>query len=271
MSNTSYVAVITDQHIVEPNLTLYGLNTSASTQALVDQLRREAVPLEAIVSLGDLADTATNPNRGTAVATTEAYIHARDLFSDLRVPFLPLPGNHDEPTLMSSFFTPAWQHHEHGVHHSNLAGTTLIGIDLRTGPEATGFASPETIKALDAVLQGCTHAIIFSHYPLFDLDNQRIDEELSTINRTEVQEVLRTHAHKISACFHGHLHLWVSSNQHGVLTHGVPSSSFIFSLEPQSTAPISVSDEPCGYILLGINGDGSIIVRPRFLPPAPKA
>jgi Icc protein len=268
MQKTSYVAVITDQHIVEPDRTLYGLNTRVATQALVEQLRKESVPLEAIVSLGDLADTAINPNRRTAVATAESYTHARDLFSELRAPLLPLPGNHDEPTLMSSFFPPAWQHHEHGVHHSNLAGTTLIGIDLRTGPEATGFATKETIQTLDKVLTGSTKAIILSHYPLFDLDNQRIDEELSTINRTDVQEVLRNHTDKISACFHGHLHLWVSGYNDGIVTHGVPSSSFLFSLEPQSTSDIAVSDKPCGYILLGINEDGSTIVRLRFLSPA---
>lgn len=268
MQSTSYVAVITDQHIVEPERTLYGLNTRASAQALVEQLRQESVPLEAIVSLGDLADTATNPNRNTAVATTEAYTHARDLFSELRAPLLPLPGNHDEPTLMSAFFPPAWRHHEHGVHHSNLADTTLIGIDLRTGPEATGFATKETIQTLDKVLRGSTRAIILSHYPLFDLDNQRIDAELSTINRADIHVVLRDHAHKISACFHGHLHLWVSGSHDGIMTHGVPSSSFMFSLEPQATDKVAVSDKPCGYILLGINEDGSIIVRPRFLPPA---
>ncbi len=110
--------------------------------------------------------------------------------------------------------------------------------------------------------------MILSHYPLFDLDNQRIDEELSTINRTDVQEVLRNHTDKISACFHGHLHLWVSGYNDGIVTHGVPSSSFLFSLEPQSTSDIAVSDKPSGYILLGINEDGSTIVRPRFLPPA---
>jgi Icc protein len=268
MQSTSYVAVITDQHIVEPERTLYGLNTRASTQALVEQLRQESVPLEAIVSLGDLADTAHNPNRKTAVATLESYTHARDLFSELRAPLLPLPGNHDEPTLMSSFFPPSWQHHEHGVHHSNLAGTTLIGIDLRTGPEATGFATKETIQTLEKVLTGSTRAIILSHYPLFDLDNQRIDAELSTINRADIQVVLREHAHKISACFHGHLHLWVSGYSDGIASHGVPSSSFSFSLEPQGKGKETVSDNPCGYILLGINEDGSIIVRPRFLPPA---
>jgi Icc protein len=271
MRNTSYFAVITDQHIVEQDLSLYGLNTRASTQALVEQLRQESVPLQGIVSLGDLADTAIEPNRMTAVGTEAAYTHAQELFGELRLPLLPLPGNHDEPSLLEKFFPAAWQHHNHGVHHSNIAGVTLIGIDLRTGPEPTGFASAESIETLDSLLTASDRAVIFSHYPLFDLDNARIDSELSTINRTEVQEVLRRHASKIAACFHGHLHLWITGAQDGILTHGVPSSSFSFVLEPQSADDIRIGEQPCGYLLLGVNDDGSIVVRPRFLPPAQRS
>jgi 3',5'-cyclic AMP phosphodiesterase CpdA len=265
---TTYFAVITDQHIVEPGSNLYGLDTKRSTESLIAQLRKEPVPLAGIVCLGDLADTVLNPNRMTAVAGPEAYGHARELLSGLTSRFLTLPGNHDEPVLMTEFFPSAWDHHEHGVYYSDIAGSTFIGIDVRTGPEPTGFASPESIQALDGILARSKRAIIFSHYPLFDLDNQRIDSELSTLNRAEIQNVLRAHAQKIAACFHGHLHIWIEGNRHGILTHSVPSSSFTFILEPQGTVLETVGDHPCGYLLLGVNDDGSIIIRPRFLPPA---
>lgn len=271
MPNTSYVAIVTDQHIVEPDLTLYGLNTAASTKALVESLRKESVHLDRVVSLGDLADTANNPDRNRAVGTVESYKHARDILSELRTPLLPLPGNHDEPELMTEFFPPAWENHTHGVHHSTIGRTTLIGIDLRTGPEATGFAKAETIKTLDMVLSRSTKAIIFSHYPIFDLNNQLIDTELSTVNRADIHDVLRRHASKISASFHGHLHLWVSGHKEGLMSYGVPSSSFSFVLEPEGKGPITVGDQPCGYVLLGINDDGSVMIRPRFLPPAQRA
>ncbi|MEY4669844.1 MAG: hypothetical protein RL518_2543 [Pseudomonadota bacterium] len=268
MPNTSYFAVITDQHIVEPGRTLYGLNTRASTEALVEHLRHETVPLKGIISLGDLADTALESERGNAVGSREAYAHARSLLSELCMPFYALPGNHDAPSLLNEYFPSAWHVHENGVYSSTVHGLTFIGIDLRTGAEPTGLATPESIQTLDTVLHASTRAIILSHYPLFDLDNRRIDTELSTINRGEVQAVLQLHGSKIAACLHGHLHLWIAGNQNGILTYGVPSSSFTFILEPQGITRETVGEHPCGYLLLGIDDAGSIIVRPRFLPSA---
>ncbi len=268
MRKTAYFAVITDQHIVEPGANLYGLDTKRSTEALIESLRSEPTPLEGIICLGDLADTVINPNRMTAVAGPEAYAHARELLGSVSARFLSLPGNHDEPSVMSEFFPSAWERVEHGVSYSNFQGFTFIGLDVRTGPEPTGMAKPESLEVLQRVLSGSSRAVVFSHYPLFDLDNQRIDAELSTINRAEIQAVLQRHTSKIAACFHGHLHIWIAGLRNGILTHSVPSSSFTFILEPQGTILETVGNQPCGYLLLGLQEDGSIIVRPRFLPPA---
>lgn len=268
MARTSYFAVITDQHIVEPGSTLYGLNTRASAETLVEHLRQEKVSLSGIVSLGDLADTARNSDRMAAVGSREAYALARDVFSEIKAPFFCIPGNHDDPSIMNEFFPPAWTNHRDGIHYSTIAGTTLIGIDLRTGPEPTGLATQESLTILDEVLRESEKSVVFSHYPLFDLDNQRIDDKLSTLNRGEVQQVLQRYKHKVAGCFHGHLHLWITGYRDGILTHGVPSSSFTFLLEPQSTVHETVSDHPTGYLLFGINDDGSILIRPRFLPSA---
>jgi 3',5'-cyclic AMP phosphodiesterase CpdA len=268
MRDITYLAIITDQHVVEPGSTLYGLDTESSTRALCDLLSREVVPLAGIVCLGDLADTVRDTNRMTAVATREAYAHARELLSPLPSTFLSLPGNHDDPNLMSEIFPTSWDTSKSGISCASLSGFTLIGIDVRTGPEPTGSASPETILALDEALHAADRAILLSHYPLFDLDNERIDNELSTLNRKEIQRVIHRHSSKISACFHGHLHIWITGYQDGMLTHSVPSSSFTFILEPQGNIMETVGNQPCGYLLLGLGKDGSIIVRPRFLPPA---
>jgi 3',5'-cyclic AMP phosphodiesterase CpdA len=268
MRDYTYYAIITDQHIVEPDSSLYGLDTQTATECLIESIIAEPVPLAGIVCLGDLADTVLNPDRMTAVAGHEAYRHAQHLLGSLRSKMFTLPGNHDDPELLNEYFPSKWHKTDGGVTIANLQGFDLIGIDVRTGPEPTGLASSESIKALDLALASTEKAILVSHYPLFDLDNQRIDDELSTINRVEIQEVIHRHAAKVAACFHGHLHIWIAGYQNGILTHSVPSSSFTFILEPQEKARETVGNHPCGYLLLGIGKDGSVIVRPRFLPSA---
>jgi 3',5'-cyclic AMP phosphodiesterase CpdA len=268
MGKTRYFVVITDPHIVEPNRTLYGLDTNTATKHLIARVKEEVVDLAGVICLGDLADTVLNPDRMTAIAGHEAYTHARELLGELGLPILTLAGNHDDPEIMQQYFPNRWESSQDGVRIFHCFGVDLIGIDVRTGPEPTGLATANCLRALDQALAKSSKALLFSHYPLFDLDNSRIDDELSTINRREVHETIAPHRSKIQAAFHGHLHLWITALASGIVSYGVPSSSFIFVLEPQSAQKEVVGPSPCGYLLLGIGDDGSVIVRPRFLPAA---
>lgn len=262
---TTYFVVMTDQHIVEPNQTLYGLNTQLATRRLIDSVRDETVAIAGILCLGDLADTVLNPDRMTATAGHEAYTHAKSLLSELDIPVLALAGNHDDPEIMEQYFPNTWTTSNDGIYVSNCMGTDFIGIDVRTGPEPTGYASSQCLEALDTALAESDRALLFSHYPLFDLDNTRIDTDLSTLNRDRIAEVVSRHRSKVRCAFHGHLHLWISTVQNNIVSYGVPSSSFTFILEPQSSKREVVGANPCGYFLLGIKADGTIVVRPRFL------
>lgn len=262
---TTYFVVMTDQHVVEPSKTLYGLDTQLATRRLIDSIREEPVAIAGLLCLGDLADTVINPDRKTAIAGHESYRHAKSLLSDLGHPIMALAGNHDNPEIMEEYFPNTWEASNDGVYVSRCMGTDLIGIDVRTGPEPTGYASDHCLKALDVALAESEQALLFSHYPLFDLDNTRIDKDLSTLNRDKIAEIVSRHRSKVRSAFHGHLHLWISTVQNNIASYGVPSSSFTFVLEPQSSEREVVGGHPCGYFLLGISEDGTIVVRPRFL------
>jgi Icc protein len=268
MAKFRYFVVMTDQHVLEPGKTLYGLDTNTATKTLVSRLKEEPVELAGLICLGDLADTVLNPDRMTAVAGHEAYGHARELLGELGLPILTLAGNHDDPLIMEEYFPNRWEVSRDSVSVSRCFDIDLIGIDVRTGPEPTGHAGASCLRALDEALTKSSRAMLFSHYPLFDLDNTRIDDELSTINRGAIQQIVQRHRSKVYAAFHGHLHLWVSALDRGIPSYGVPSSSFIFVLEPQSAQREVVGPAPCGYFLLGIGDDGSVVIRPRFLPAA---
>jgi len=267
MTQRKYLAVITDQHITEPGTRLYGLDTNTSARGTFDSLKMERLP-ELVVSLGDLADTTENPYRETATASRASYNHAKNLLDGLKMPILTVAGNHDDPALMEESFPSAWEFQKNGVTRYSFYGVDLISVDLRDGPDATGWISEDTCETLNEVLADSKRAIIFSHFPFFELDNERISSGLSVVNREALIQTIQRHRDKILGCFSGHLHIWLSATIDGIPVVSVPSSSFGFSLEPLSAERERVTSSPCGYLLIGVSEDGSLIIRPRFLPGA---
>lgn len=258
-----YMAVISDQHITEKGTTLYGLDTNTCAKQLFVDLGEARLP-KLVLSLGDLADTTINPVRTEAMASPDAYRNAHELSLPLGRPFLTLPGNHDDPTLLSSFFPSGWGSLQRGVSVRTFNHVDLIGVDVRTGPEATGLISQETLEQLDRVLEQSRKAILFTHFPVVDLDSRRINETLSVLNREELIPLFRKYRDRILGCFSGHLHMRYSTQVEGVAAHGVPSTAFMFNAEPGSDDPISVCDDPCGYLLLGLSAEGPLVVRQQY-------
>lgn len=261
---TQYIAVISDQHITEQGTHLYGLETNACSQRLFTELAQATLP-KLVVGLGDLADTTCNPRRDEATGSIDSYRNAQELATPLSKPLLTIPGNHDDPDLLNSFFPSRWDSSSKGISVCKFNHAHLIGMDVRTGPEATGRIAPETLEQLDRVLTEVDKAVIFTHFPLATLDNPRINETLSVLNRDELLPIIRSHPKKILGFVGGHLHLRYSTQIEGVLAEGAPSTSFMFRAEPGSREPITVSDEACGYLLLGVNPEQELIVRHRYL------
>ena len=267
MMQRNYIAVITDSHTTEPGTKLYGLDTNSSAKRAFAALSQEQLP-QAVVSLGDLADTTLEPDRSKAVGSRGSYGLTKELASGISVPFLTIAGNHDDPKLMDEVFPSQWKTRKDGVSTFSFHGVDLISVDVRTGPEATGAIAPKTIKALEQALSRSTGAFLFSHFPLVDLDNERINTGLCTTNRDALSSIFERYRDRIAHCFSGHLHIWASATVKGIPVTAVPSASFSFSLEPMRTERESVASAPCGYLLVGIGEDGSVVIRPRFLPGA---
>jgi Icc protein len=266
-----YIALISDLHILESGHALNGVPTDQQTRRLVSQLASETVPLAAIVCLGDLADTAENPVRSAAVATSDSYRHAQALLEPLHAPLHIIPGNHDAPELLAQYFPPHWHMHSDGVSTLRVGSYTLIALDLRTGPEPTGFIPSDMVARCNEVLASTDRSIILSHYPLVTLDNPRIAGSLSVTNQELFTPLLRRNRGKIIACFHGHLHLSVTARSAEALSIGVPSASFMFDLAPASHVKESISSDSCGYLILGLSDDGCLSVWPRWLPNATRS
>ena len=85
------IAQISDLHIKRPGELAYGrVDTAAALSRCVRELNRFTPRPELVVISGDLADTPTK----------EEYDHLKTLLAPLEIPFVAIPGNHDERTLL---------------------------------------------------------------------------------------------------------------------------------------------------------------------------
>jgi Icc protein len=264
-NTTRHFALITDVHVVEHGESLYGLQTNRSASALVETLSKESVKLDGVVCLGDLADTVRDSNRLTAVATEDSYRNVQEIFSGLKMPRLALPGNHDHPDLLREMMPSSWHTFKDGVSRYKVHGVDLIGIDLRTGPEATGYLRDATLQELQRALADSEHALLLTHYPIVDFENEFIDKKLSTVNREKLLPVLRLHSDKIIGCFNGHLHITAQGYFDKIVATVVPSSSFDFVMPDSEDGKIRVGGAPQAYGLLSISPDGRVFYQNRFI------
>jgi hypothetical protein len=160
-----------------------------------------------------------------------------------------------------------WDETRAGCSVWRLGEITFVGLDVRTGPEPTGFLSRESGEALAAVLRERERVVLCTHYPWFPTDNRRISEGLSVTNSERLHEILRAHRGKVIAAFHGHVHLWWNNIFAGIPCYCSTGSGMAFKLEPEADAYEQVIPQPLGYLLVGLGNDGSISVRPRYLVP----
>lgn len=260
-----YFAVKTDHHIVEPGMQLEGVDTAARAKAVVESISAEPVGLECIVDLGDVGDTALNPKRAEAEGSPEAYKHAAEILSPINERTLYLPGNHDSPSLLLEALGSHWDSSSHGCSVHQIPGVTLIGIDLRAGPVATGELREETAVELSKALELAGKCIILSHYPWRPSDSPWIEAHARVTNGDRVAAILSPHRHKILGAFHGHLHSWWSGCFAGISFYGCGGSAGGFVFEPEHATNSRNPAAPFGYLLVGYDEHDSMLVRPRFI------
>lgn len=260
-----YFIVKTDHHIVEPGELLEGIDTAARSRLAVEKILSERVPIEIIVDLGDVADTASNPARLEAEGNAESYQHAASILAPLADKTIYLPGNHDAPKIMQEHLLSLWDSSTNGCSVKELPGLTLIGLDFRLGPIATGKLRPETAEELEQVLRKTRRCVILSHFPWHACDNGWVEENGRVLNGADVGAILSRHREKILGAFHGHLHAWWSGSYFGIPTFSSAGLAIAFNWEPDTLRPQHAPSVPLGYLLVGYTDQESLLVRSRFV------
>jgi Icc protein len=233
---TLTVLQVTDTHLFPAaDVTMHGVCTQESLEAVLDQALDEAIP-DVLLASGDLAQVG------------EASIYHRFL-STIRArfegPLLCVPGNHDLSEPFDRIFPTGLL---------NAKGWDIVGIDTHLDDRVGGFVSEAELQRLNDLLNASTNEVlVVGHHGLVDVGASWLDKH-KVCNSDKLLGVLCSHD-CVRGYLFGHVHQEFHSTKDGVRLFATPSTCFQFA---PGTEKFEIDGAQPGYRWLMLNDDGTI-------------
>lgn len=240
-----HLVQITDTHLEQqPGGTLLGMDTDASLGHVLDLVRRAPQAPDLLLVTGDVAN---HPS-------AEVYRRAREAFDSLGLPWVWLPGNHDEFDLMQRVLgrgaamvravrTPSWQ---------------VLLLDSSVPGEVPGHLGAEELEVLDTLLAEAPtlHALVCVHHQPVPVGCAWLDEQM-VADAEEFFAVLRRHP-QVRMVLWGHVHQAFTGERDGIALRATPSTCIQFA---PASAGFRLDEQSPGLRWLDLAPDGSIATR----------
>lgn len=245
---------ITDFHIrARPGDTLLGVDTEASFRDTLAAALADGSRTDIALLTGDLVQ---DPVPAT-------YQRLREHLSALPCPAYCLPGNHDDPSLMTRLLT---NERIHCAPQVLLDHWQIICLDSTVPRSPVGHLASDQLDLLSRLLdeQPGRHALIaLHHHPAPSgsvwMDTMQIDNSKDFFSRLKGYSQVR-------GIVFGHIHQALDLDHQGVSILGAPSTCFQF--KPLQTE-FALDAIPPGYRRIELHPDGQIrsaIRRSATLP-----
>ncbi|MCG8444960.1 MAG: phosphodiesterase [Hyphomicrobiales bacterium] len=245
---------LSDTHIVDEGRLAYGV---ADTAAL---LEKAVAHLNAILPLIGPVDVLAVTGDLTDFGTPEAYRRFQALMAPLEIPYVALPGNHDDREAMRAAFASEPWMPESGPLNLAVAfdDILVLGLDTLVPGEPYGALSGETLDWLDAELNRHPDkpVLIAMHHPPFDIGIGHMDAQRLKTADILYERLASVPPHVTITC--GHVHRFAVSQIRGLTVITVPSPSHAVALDMRADAPAALMMEPGGIVLHDVRG-GSIV------------
>ncbi len=241
MAHPTLIAQISDLHIKRPGELAYGkVDTAAALAACVDELNRLSPRPELVVISGDLADTPTR----------EEYWHLTRLLAPLRLPFVAVPGNHDDRAMMQAEIPQEAVNAGGAINFARAVGDVdILALDSTAPGAAYGKLNADTLAWLDAALAAAPSrpALLFLHHPPFATGIDHMDVQ-NLQNADALATLLRKHrrARLVAA---GHVHRATLSIFAGIPATICPAPNHAVALDLEARWPPSLKLEPPAFHL----------------------
>lgn len=236
------VAQISDPHIKRPGELAYGVvDTAAALRRCVATLNSLARRPDIVVVSGDLVDRGWD----------EEYDHFRDLMAALEIPYIVLPGNHDEREAMRrSFPDHAYLPKEGPLNSVTYVGeVALVLLDSSVPGRPYGVLDNGTLAWLDARLRddATRPAFILLHHPPFATGIRHMDVQ-NLLNGEALASILSRHD-RVRLVAAGHVHRTALTTLAGVPAVIAPGTSHAVAFDLDPLGPPAFRLEIPGFYL----------------------
>jgi Icc protein len=243
-------------HVTDPHLfgdearRIYGVQTAVSFRKVLEQAFQPGIERPfAILATGDIADD----------HSAEAYANFRRAVEPYGLPVFCLPGNHDEPALMT-----------HLVNHSGVqyGGTAEFGdwgavfIDTHVPNRPEGRVSASELARLDESLTSFDGrpTLVCLHHPPVLVGSAWLDG-VGLRNAAEVLDVVDRHA-SVRLMLSGHVHQEFAQQRGRAVVLTTPSTCAQFT---PGTERCVMDMKPPGFRWLDLQPDGTVRTEVRWL------
>jgi 3',5'-cyclic AMP phosphodiesterase CpdA len=252
------IAQISDLHIKLPGELAYGqVDTAAALKRCVAELNRLNPRPQLVVISGDLADT----------PTPEEYDYLKSMLAALEIPFVAMPGNHDDrPTMRAALPHGRYAHATGALDSIQSVGMLdIVLLDSSTPGKPYGTLENTTLKWLDAAL-GATKgrpALVFLHHPPFVTGIKHMDVQ-NLHNAKALGEIVNRHP-RVRLIAAGHVHRATLTQFAGIPATICPAPNHAVALDLNESLPPSFKVEPPAFHLhawrKGDGGYGELVTH----------
>ena len=254
------VAQITDLHIKPAGELAYRqVDTAAALTRAVTHLNGLRPRPALVVVSGDLVDSGKD----------EEYAHLKRLLSDLALPLVAIPGNHDARGPMRAAFPEQPYPSRDGAMnlHMALGPLDLVLLDSSVAGQDHGILDNGTLSWLETTLSSSPErpALLFVHHPPFATGIGFMDG-MNLLNAGHLAAIVKRHprARMIAA---GHVHRAVHTLFAGVPASICPAPNHAVALDLAPDPVPSLIIEPPGFHLHAwFEGEGYGNVVTHFVP-----
>ncbi len=237
-------------HFTDPHLygseteTLRGIATLPALTATLAQAKAQDWPPDAVLVTGDIVQD-----------DPAGYSHFRRLFASLGMPVLCIPGNHDEPTIMSRELRGA-PFVVGG--HVDMGAWRIVLLDSCKPGSASGLLSESSLAALEESLAAAQnrHCMVCLHHHPIAMDSRWLDR-VGLENAAEFLQIIDRHRN-VRAVVWGHVHQSYDGLRNGVRLLATPSTCAQF---VPHAADFAVDRRPPAFRTLGLHADGSLLTE----------
>ncbi|MFS1437255.1 phosphodiesterase [Shewanella sp. 10N.286.52.C2] len=238
---------VTDPHLfADPEAQLLGVNTAASFQAVLDTFLASDQQADIMLASGDISQD----------YSPQSYQHFSNAVTKLDMPCHYLPGNHDDPRLMSLHMQGKQLF---GQQRIIIGNWQILMLDSTVRGKPGGFMAEDQFKLIDAAIKADPekHVLLVMHHNPILVQCSWLDQHCM-INGDNFLQRMGEYP-QVKAALWGHVHQAIDSEHQGAngAIHLMATPSTCIQFKPKSSYFALDGLQP-GYRLLELASNGSI-------------